>query len=86
MFSLAHKLVDLYPEWSVAWFAVGCYYFSVGKHEMARNHFCKATQLDRCVATSKAAQTSLLLSFVDSEFAHKQPWANYILDSIVCLV
>ena len=47
LFSLAHKLVDLYPEWSVAWFAVGCYYFAVGKHEMARNHFCKATQLDR---------------------------------------
>jgi anaphase-promoting complex subunit 6 len=47
LFVLAHKLVDLYPEKTVAWFAVGCYYFSVGKHEMARNHLVKATQLDR---------------------------------------
>ena len=44
---LAHKLVDLYPEWVVAWFAVGCYYFMISKHDFARRYLSKATQLDR---------------------------------------
>lgn len=46
LFHLAHKLVDLYPEWVVAWFAVGCYYFMVSKHELARRYLSKATLLD----------------------------------------
>ena len=41
LFHLAHKLVDLYPEWVVAWFAVGCYYFMVSKHEFARRYLSK---------------------------------------------
>ena len=47
LFHLAHKLVELYPEWVVAWFAVGCYYFMVSKHDSARRYLSKATQLDR---------------------------------------
>lgn len=47
LFHLAHKLVDLYPEWSVAWFAVGTYYYLVGKQDFARRYLSKATQLDR---------------------------------------
>lgn len=31
LFLLAHKLVDLYPESALAWFAVGCYYYLIGK-------------------------------------------------------
>lgn len=31
LFSLAHKLVDLYPDLAIAWFAVGCYYYVIGK-------------------------------------------------------
>jgi len=46
LFHLGHKLVDLYPEWVVAWFAVGCYYFMVSKHEFARRYLSKATLLD----------------------------------------
>lgn len=46
LFHLAHKLVDLYPEWVMAWFAVGCYYFMVSKHEFARRYLSKATLLD----------------------------------------
>ena len=47
LFSLAHSLVDMYPEWSIAWYAVGCYYFAVGKQDSARKYLSKATQLDR---------------------------------------
>ena len=47
LFHLAHKLVELYPEWVVAWFAVGCYYYMVSKHDSARRYLSKATMLDR---------------------------------------
>lgn len=30
-----------------AWFAVGTYYYLVGKHEFARRYLSKATHLDR---------------------------------------
>lgn len=30
LFHLAHKLVDLYPDMALAWFGVGCYYYSIG--------------------------------------------------------
>ena len=46
LFKLAHSLVDLYPEWCVAWFGVGCYYFSTGRQDPARRYLYKATQLD----------------------------------------
>ena len=36
LFYLAHNLVDIYPGKAVAWFAVGCYYMLVNKHETAR--------------------------------------------------
>ncbi|XP_068240729.1 cell division cycle protein 16 homolog [Palaemon carinicauda] len=47
LFLLAHKLVDLYPETALAWFAVGCYYYLIGKNEQARRYLSKATALDR---------------------------------------
>jgi len=47
LFQLAHSLVDLYPEWSTAWFAVGCYYYLTGRQDPARRFLSKATQLDR---------------------------------------
>ncbi|KAK8721511.1 hypothetical protein OTU49_012755 [Cherax quadricarinatus] len=47
LFLLAHKLVDLYPESALAWFAVGCYYYLIGKNEQARRYLSKATALDR---------------------------------------
>lgn len=47
LFYLAHKLVDFYPEMALAWFAVGCYYFSIGKSDPARRYLAKATALDR---------------------------------------
>ncbi|KAJ8669052.1 hypothetical protein QAD02_000311 [Eretmocerus hayati] len=47
LFYLAHKLVDLYPELALSWFAVGCYYYSIGKNDPARRYLAKATSLDR---------------------------------------
>ncbi|KOX67609.1 Cell division cycle protein 16 like protein [Melipona quadrifasciata] len=47
LFYLAHKLVDLYPDMALAWFAVGCYYYSLGKSDPARRYLAKATALDR---------------------------------------
>ncbi|KAE8625529.1 hypothetical protein XENTR_v10006306 [Xenopus tropicalis] len=39
LFYLSHKLVDLYPNNPVSWFAVGCYYLMVGhKNEHARRY------------------------------------------------
>ena len=47
LFHLAHKLVENYPEWVISWFAVGCYYYMVSRHEFARRYLNKATMLDR---------------------------------------
>merc|ERR1719341_1576371 len=47
LFKLAHSLVDLYPEWAVSWFAVGCYYYLTSRQDPARRYLQKATQLDR---------------------------------------
>ncbi|XP_015597960.1 cell division cycle protein 16 homolog isoform X2 [Cephus cinctus] len=47
LFYLAHKLVDLYPDMALAWFAVGCYYYAIGRSDPARRYLAKATALDR---------------------------------------
>ncbi|XP_064615248.1 cell division cycle protein 16 homolog [Liolophura sinensis] len=47
LFYLAHKLVDIYPNKAVSWFAVGCYYYLIGKYQPARRYLSKATSLDR---------------------------------------
>ncbi|XP_037087865.1 cell division cycle protein 16 homolog [Pollicipes pollicipes] len=46
LFQLAHRLVDAYPESALAWFAVGTYYYAIGKMEPARRYLSKATTLD----------------------------------------
>jgi anaphase-promoting complex subunit 6 len=45
LFYFAHKLVNDNPEMAVSWYAVGCYYFLVGKNQQARRHFSKSTSL-----------------------------------------
>ncbi|CAH0552716.1 unnamed protein product [Brassicogethes aeneus] len=47
LFSLAHNLVDLYPNMAISWFAVGCYYYIIEKSDYARRYLAKATCLDR---------------------------------------
>lgn len=47
LFTLAHNLVDLYPNLAISWFAVGCYYYVIGKRDSARKFLAKSTSLDR---------------------------------------
>ncbi|XP_052785133.1 cell division cycle protein 16 homolog isoform X1 [Mya arenaria] len=47
LFYLAHKLVDLYPNKPVSWFAVGCYYLLIDNKDPARRYLSKATALQR---------------------------------------
>ena len=36
LFTLAHQLVEAYPQQAIPWFAVGCYYYMTGDFESAR--------------------------------------------------
>lgn len=47
LFYLAHRLIDLYPDEAIAWYAVGCYYDLIGKSDQARRYLSKSTSLDR---------------------------------------
>jgi len=49
---LAHQLANKYPEKPISWFAVGAYYYLVGKFDVARRHFNKSTDLDQHFAPS----------------------------------
>jgi tetratricopeptide (TPR) repeat protein len=46
LFRLAHALVDADPKSAVAWHAVGCYYYTCGRYDMAQRHFCRATRIE----------------------------------------
>jgi anaphase-promoting complex subunit 6 len=46
LFYCAHQLVAAYPALALPWFAVGCYYLLVGKHDLARRYFHKCTAID----------------------------------------
>jgi len=43
LFSVAHQLVEEYPGAAVSWYAVGCYYYTIGDFENARRFYSKAT-------------------------------------------
>ncbi|XP_037296987.1 cell division cycle protein 16 homolog [Manduca sexta] len=46
LFAFAHDLVDAYPNNWTSWFAVGCYYYLIGKSELARRYLNKAKSLE----------------------------------------
>ncbi|KAM3966973.1 LOW QUALITY PROTEIN: cell division cycle protein 16 [Aphomia sociella] len=46
LFAFAHSLVDAYPQEWTSWFAVGCYYYLIGKSEFARRYLSKAKTLE----------------------------------------
>jgi anaphase-promoting complex subunit 6 len=43
---LAHRLVDTDPKDSLAWFAVGSYYYACRRFDLAQRHLSRATRLD----------------------------------------
>ncbi|KAL1915162.1 uncharacterized protein VTP21DRAFT_7643 [Calcarisporiella thermophila] len=46
LFILAHELVAKHPTLPVSWFAVGVYYYLIGKNSEARRYFSKASTMD----------------------------------------
>jgi len=46
IFILGHQLVDKLPQSAIAWYTVGAFYLSTGKHHEARRFFSKASTLD----------------------------------------
>ncbi|CAH0752154.1 unnamed protein product [Diatraea saccharalis] len=46
LFAFAHTLVDAYPNSWISWYAVGCYYYLIGKSEFARRYLSKAKSLE----------------------------------------
>ncbi|XP_048477826.1 cell division cycle protein 16 homolog isoform X2 [Plutella xylostella] len=46
LFVFAHELVNAYPNSWTAWFAVGCYYYLIGKSEFARRYLSKAKSIE----------------------------------------
>ena len=46
LYYTAHQLVASYPDQCIAWYSVGCYYYSIHKYETARKYFYRATELD----------------------------------------
>ncbi len=46
LFHLAHRLVDTDPKDALAWFAVGSYYYTCRRYDLAQRHFSRSTRLD----------------------------------------
>ncbi len=46
LFFCAHRLVESQPQKALSWFAAGCYYYLIGKHEYARRLWAKAVSID----------------------------------------
>ncbi|XKL60564.1 hypothetical protein PGB90_007621 [Kerria lacca] len=73
LFYLAHDLVDVHPEAAIAWFAVGCYYYLIGKQDSARRYLSKATLVDNMFGAAWLAYGHSFAA--DSE--HDQAMAAY---------
>ena len=43
LFYTAHLLIESYPNNHLSWFAVGCYYYCIGRYDAAGRFFLKAT-------------------------------------------
>ncbi len=62
LFSLGHQLVNHFPHSALAWYAVGCYYIVVKKHQSARKYLMRSVSLDSQFAP---AHMAFGLSFAD---------------------
>ena len=73
LFSLGHRLVNCFPQSPLAWYAVGCYYIAVAKHQSARRYLTKSVSLDPHFAP---AHLAFGLSFA-TEGEHDQAVAAF---------
>jgi len=71
------RCVIVLPVAQVSWFAVGCYYLSSGKQELARRYLSKSTSLNRVFGPAWLAYGH---SFA-AENEHDQAMAAYFTAS-----
>lgn len=69
LFVLAHSLVDNRPRDVVSWMAVGYYYFTCGKLEMARRYLQKATSIDSRLGSAWFAYGHVFAALDESDQA-----------------
>lgn len=55
LFTIGHRLVNMFPNSALAWYAVGCYYITVQKNQVARKYLNKSISLDANFAPSHMA-------------------------------
>nr|CAD7589771.1 unnamed protein product [Timema genevievae] len=77
LFYLAHKMVDLGPDMAISWFAVGVYYYVIGRSDPARRFLGKATTMDKLFGPAWLAYGH---SFA-AENEHDQAMAAYFKSS-----
>nr|CCA15138.1 cell division cycle protein 16 putative [Albugo laibachii Nc14] len=46
LYQYSHEMVDIYPDNPASWYIVACYYFLIGKHDLAQRHFHKTITMD----------------------------------------
>ena len=49
-FPLGHELTHLYPKKALAWYAVGCYYYTCGggqNYDLAKKYLIKCTKIEK---------------------------------------
>lgn len=46
LFTLGHHMVNTFPDSALSWYIVGCYYFTIEKHQSARKYLTKAITLE----------------------------------------
>ncbi|XP_065582028.1 cell division cycle protein 16 homolog isoform X2 [Artemia franciscana] len=73
LFVLAHRLIDTNPHCHIAWFAVGCYYYLLGKSDVSRRFLEKSTYVEPNFGLAMLVQGH---SFA-SDGHHDQAMASY---------
>ena len=73
LFSIGNQLVNYYPHTALPWYAVGCYYIVVKKHQSARKYLTKSVSID---AQFAPAHMAFGFSFA-SEGEHDQAIAAF---------
>lgn len=69
LFYIGHELVHSHPKHAVSWYAVGCYYWTCQKLDLAQKYLQKCTKLDKRLAHGWVLLGSVLAAQEESEHA-----------------
>lgn len=69
LFYLGHELAHTHPKVAITWYAVGCYYWSCRKLELAQRYLMKATKIDKRFAKAWVLLGHTLAAQEESEHA-----------------